>query len=365
MSRLFSPLTINGLALRNRIVMPAMQLRLGMGNPRARAYYLTRAGGGVGAIIMCATAVDLLVDDDAWGRPDGVNRWVEKMRQFTAEVRQSGARIGIQLWHGNQLPAGNGGHNPVAAQVAPSAAGGCRALTIAEIQEIIHKFGRAAATARSAGMDFVEVHGAHGYLVCQFFSAADNRRDDAYGGGLEGRMGFGLALVRAIRKETGDAFPIFFRLGAEEDRPGGITIAESRTYAAALQQAGVDAFDISIGKSRGRTASPGAKAEMGTFVDLARQIKAAVSVPVMGVGRINTLAAATQALEVAGLDLVGVGRQLIADPQWPYKIKAGQEDKIVACLSCNTCFTPLASDKWRPGDPICKVNPAAGREIDM
>lgn len=364
MSKLFSSLCINGMELRNRIVMPAMQLRLGIGNPRARAYYLARARGGVGAITMAATAVDLLVDDSAWGRPDGVSHWVEKMRDFAAEVRQNGARIGIQLWHGNQWPAGNGGNDPTAIQVAPSALKGARALTIAEIREIILKFGRAAATARSAGFDFVEVHGAHGYLVCQFFSGADNRRDDAYGGDLEGRMRFGLEVVQAMRQTVGANFPIFFRLGAEEDRPGGVTIDQSRYYAAALQKAGVDAFDVSIGKSEGRKASPRTKARMGTFVELARQIKSAVSVPVMGVGRINTLAAATAALETGGLDLVGVGRQLIADPQWPEKLRTGQSDKIVACLSCNTCFTPLDSNQWRPGNRICKVNPGAGREIE-
>ena len=161
--KLFEPLTINGMKLKNRIIMPAMQLRLGLANRRARAFYLERARGGVGAIIMCATSVDLFSDDAAWGRPDGVRLFVERMQTFTDEIRQAGARIGIQLWHGNQWPAGSGETIAGAEQVAPSAKDDRRALTVSEIEAIIQNFARAAETARSAGFDFVEIHGAHGY----------------------------------------------------------------------------------------------------------------------------------------------------------------------------------------------------------
>jgi 2,4-dienoyl-CoA reductase-like NADH-dependent reductase (Old Yellow Enzyme family) len=226
--KLFEPLMINGMTLKNRIVMPAMQLQLGLTNRRARAFYLTRANGGVGAIIMCATSVDLFTEDSVWGRPNGVALFVEKMRSFTDEIRQTGAKIGIQLWHGNQWPAGTGETIRGAEQVAPSAKDDRRALTIAEIERIIGKFAKAAGTAQSAGFDFVEIHGAHGYLVCQFFSGADNQRTDRYGGDLEGRMRFGLAIVGAVRQRVGEKFPIIYRLGAEEKRPGGITLRQSR-----------------------------------------------------------------------------------------------------------------------------------------
>jgi len=361
---LFEPLTIRGMRLKNRIVMPAMQLCLGMGNPRARTYYLARAQGGAAAIIMAATAVDLLVDDAAWGRPGGVDRLVAAMQPFTDQVRQAGCRIGIQLWHGNQLPAGNGAGAPEAEQVAPSTTDAQRALTVTEIEGIIDKFGRAAATARTAGFDFVEVHGAHGYLVCQFFSGADNQRTDRYGGDLQSRMRFGIEVVQAIRAATGEDFPIFYRLGAEEKRPGGITLHQSCAFARELESAGVDALDVSVGKAAGRTASPSKRAQPATFVPLARAIKQSVSIPVMGVGRINTGELAQSVLDAGSADLIGVGRQLIADPQYPNKIQAGRQTDIVACTSCNTCFTPLTSKTWRPGDQICKVNPRAGRELD-
>ncbi|MBR9982138.1 MAG: NADH:flavin oxidoreductase [Desulfatitalea sp.] len=363
--KLFEPLTINGMPLANRIVMPPMQLRLGLGNRRARAFYLERAAGGAGAIIMCATAVDLFSSDAAWGRPGGVAQFIVRMQALNNEIRAAGARAGIQLWHGNQWPAGNGGPVPGSVQVAPSATEGRRPLTIAEIEAIVDKFGQAAATARMAGFDFVEVHGAHGYLVCQFFSGADNRRRDRYGGNLDNRMRFGVKIVAAMRRATGNDFPIFYRLGAEEKRPGGITLPQSRPFAAALEAAGVDAFDVSIGMPGGRNPSPGRKAGMGTYVPLAEAIKQAVTVPVMAVGRINTASVAEAVLTEGRADLVGIGRQLIADPLWPQKVRDGREATIVACLSCNTCFNPLRSEKWRPGDPICKVNPRAGREVDL
>jgi 2,4-dienoyl-CoA reductase (NADPH2) len=365
--KLFEPLTINGMTLRNRIVMAPMQLRLGLGKPRSRAFYLARAAGGVGAIIMCGTSVDLLVDDAAWGRADGVAHFVENMRGFTDEIHATGTRIGIQLWHGNQWPAGNGGSMTGSEPVAPSATAGNRALTLTEIQAIIAKFAAAAATAQASGMDFVEVHGAHGYLVCQFFSGADNRRNDAYGGDLSGRMRFGIETVQAMRRTVGQAFPIFYRLGAQERRPGGITLRQSQAFAMKLEKAGIDAFDVSIGATAGRSASPGPRAKPGTFVPLAERIKAAVSVPVMALGRIHMPELAEAILAEDRADLIGIGRQLIADPKWPAKVHAGQAKTITACLACNRCFQPLRNPdwSWKSDQSLCKVNPGAGREIEV
>jgi 2,4-dienoyl-CoA reductase-like NADH-dependent reductase (Old Yellow Enzyme family) len=363
--KLFEPITIRGMTLRNRIIMPAMQLMLGLKNSRARAFYLERARGGAGAIIMCATSVDLFLEDEAWGRPNGVQRFIEGMPSITEEIRSGGAKIGIQLWHGNQLPAGNGAQLVSGGQLAaPTATDDRRELTKEEIRSIVQKFGSAAAKAREAGFDFVEVHGAHGYLPCQFFSGADNQRTDEYGGDLKGRMRFGLELVQAMRQQVGKDFPIFYRIGAEEKRPGGITIKESQVYAGALEKAGVDVFDVSIGLPTGRNASPSKRAKMGTFVNLAEAIKKSVSVPVMAVGRINLPEVAESILEEGKADLIGIARQLLADPYWPKKVQEGRADEIVACRSCNTCFIPMRSGTWKPGDPICAVNKDAGREVD-
>jgi 2,4-dienoyl-CoA reductase (NADPH2) len=363
--KLFEPIAIRGMELKNRIVMPAMQLMLGLKNRRARAFYLERARGGVGAIIMCATSVDLFIDDAAWGQPGGASRFVESMRSPTGEIRETGARIGIQLWHGNRYPAGSG--DPAVSTgewVAPSAVDEKRALTRDEIQFIIQKFALASAAARESGFDFIEVHGAHGYLPCQFFSGADNKRTDEYGGDLHGRMRFGLETVTSIRKAVGNDFPIFYRIGAEEKRAGGITIKESQSFARELEKAGADALDVSIGLPVGRQPSPTKRAKMGTFVFLAEAIKKKVSIPVMAVGRINLPEVAELILEERQADLIGIARQLIADPDWPKKVEEGRAGEIVACNSCNACFIPMRSGTWKPGDPICKVNERAGREVE-
>ena len=363
--KLFEPVTIKDMELKNRLVMPPMQLGLGLRSRRARRYYMERVEGGAGTIIAAATSIDLLNDDQAWGRPDGVAQFVESMQTFTEKVRAKGARIGIQLWHGNVLPAGNGaGMLPGAEMVAPSAKDNMRELTVAEIESIIEKFGTASGKASEAGFDFVDLHGAHGYLACQFFSGADNKRTDYYGGDVTGRMNFGLEMVKATREAVGDNFPVFFRIGAEEDISEGITLDQSKLFAVELEKAGVDVLDVSLGRNEELSASPDKNAEMGTFVRLAEAIKQEVSIPVIAVGRINTPELAESILSKGQADLIAVGRQLIADPEWPDKARENRMRDVVACESCNTCFRPLRSSKWRPGDRICKVNERAGREID-
>lgn len=363
--KLFEPLKIKKMKLKNRIVMAPMQLVIGLTGKRARAYYMERARGGVGCIIMAATAVDLLVEDKAWGRPGGVARFAESMRSFTKEIHKTNAKIGIQLWHGNYFPAGNGAADiPGSRQVAPSATDEMEELTKDEIHAIIEKFALASKTAKESGLDFIELHDAHGYLLCQFFSEADNKRTDEYGGDLYARMRFGLETVKSVRAAVGDDFPIFYRLGSEEKRPGGITIRQSKLFAIELEKAGVDVMDVSIGNVSGRNASPSKKAKPATYVYLAEAIKQNIKIPVIAVGRIHTPDLAEKILAEGKADLIALGRQLIIDPYWPQKVEQGNTKEIVPCESCNTCFRPLRSSKWRPGDQICKINERAGREID-
>jgi len=364
--KLFEPLTIKKMKLKNRIVMAPMQLVLGLTNKRARAYYMERAKGGVGSIVMAATSVDLFLDDNAWGRPDGVVKFLESMKSFTDKIRITGAKIGIQLWHGNQFPAGSGAPSfPGSKLIAPSATDEMKEITKDEIQLIIGKFAMVSKKAMESGLDFIDLHGAHGYLLCQFFSGADNKRTDEYGGDLYARMRFGLETVKSVRDAVGDDFPVFYRLGAEEKRAGGVTLRQSKLFAVELEKAGVDVMDVSLGNVANRNASPTKRARMGTFVHLAEAIKQNVKVPVIAVGRINTPEIAEAVLTEGRADLIAIGRQLLTDPEWPNKVKKGHADKIIPCESCNTCFRPLLSSKWRPGDQICKVNERAGREIDV
>jgi 2,4-dienoyl-CoA reductase (NADPH2) len=363
---LFEPLKIRNITLKNRIVLPALKLMLGLNNPRAHEFYLERAKGGVGTIIMQGTPIDFFTDDNAWGHPGAVKKLIQGMRPFTEEIRKTGAKIGIQLWHGNRLPGIYGSISRAdSKKVAPTDKNGMQALTADEIQLISEKFGQASEKAKEAGFDFVELHGAHGYLLCQFFSGADNKRTDKYGGDVYGRMRFGIDTVKTVRSAVGNDFPIFYRIGAEENLKDGVTINESRLYSVELEKAGVDVIDVSVGRSSEFSPSPSKKAKMGTYAYLSHAIKQSVNIPVVAVGRINTQEVAESILNRKKADLVAIGRQMIADPYWPKKVKHRRTDEIVACLSCNSCFGPVMGGKWKPGDPVCKVNERAGREIDI
>jgi len=232
-----------------------------------------------------------------------------------------------------------------------------------EIEVIISRFAQATANARRAGFDFAEVHGAHGYLVCQFFSPATNRRDDNYGGDRARRMRFGTECVSAMRAAVGNDYPIFYRLGAWEDIPSGITVDDSTQFAAELEKAGADVIDVSLGGmvGPGFTASPGPEQPEGTFVPLAESIKRRVKAPVIAVGRFRTLQVAEEVLAQGRADMVAIGRQLIADPYWPEKVATGRAEDIIPCISCNACFeTGLAGLGLR-----CSVNAVAGRETEL
>lgn len=363
---LFEPLKIRNITLKNRIVLPALQLMLGLNNPRVREFYLERAKGGVGTIIMQATPIDFFIDDNAWGHAKALEKFIQATQLFTEEIRKTGAKIGIQLWHGNRLPGIYGSVKKAdSKKVAPSEKNDLQALTAEDIHLISKKFGLASKRAKDAGFDFVELHGAHGYLLCQFFSGADNIRTDKYGGDVYGRMRFGIDTVKTVRNAVGNNFPIFYRIGAEENIEDGITIVESKLFSVELEKAGVDVIDVSVGRSSEFTPSPSKKAKMGTYAYLSSAIKQSVNIPVIAVGRINTQKVAESILNREKADLVAIGRQLIADPYWPEKVQQHRTDEIVACLSCNSCFGPVMGGKWKPGDPVCKVNERAGREIDL
>ncbi len=359
-----TPITIRGVTFKNRIVMPPMQVGVGLRGRRARAYYAARARGGAGTIIMAATSVDAFCRDEAWGQAGGVEAFLDGTRRVIDEVHEAGARIGVQLWHDSRFPSGTGARSEEAGEaVAPSASDGRRELTVDEIGEIISRFAAATVNARSAGMDFIEAHGAHGYLVCQFFSPANNHRSDEYGGDLTGRMRFGLDLVTATRAAAGDDFPIFYRLGVWEDLPDGIVTDHSVQFAVELEKAGVDLIDVSLGAMTGArlTPSPGADQPEGTLVSFAHTVKRSVGVPVLAVGRIRTPEVAERVLESGRADMIAIGRQLIADPDWPKKATGESAEDIAPCISCNNCFSPI-----RTGERLrCTVNAAAGHEAEV
>ena len=331
--------------------MSSMGLGHGYTNSRVREFYVARARGGVGAISIGAGIPGLFHSDEAWGQPGAVEAFIARLKVITRAVQEAGARIGIQFFHGNQFPLTL---NPkVGELVAPSArfepdpsrspwveAGAAlRELTTTEIEFIIDGYGRAAAGARRAGFDFVEIHNAHGMLPCQFFSPISNQRKDAFGGDLEGRMRFGTSCARAMREAVGEDFPLFARQGAMDVAPGGFGLDEGIAYARAMVAAGIDVLNVSIGTPPFQGGYvPAGEDPQGTHVHLAAAIKANVTVPVAAVGRIKDPEVAESILERKDADIVAIGRQLIADPSWPRKVRTGKRREIIPCIDCHECY---------------------------
>jgi 2,4-dienoyl-CoA reductase-like NADH-dependent reductase (Old Yellow Enzyme family)/thioredoxin reductase len=356
---LFTPLEFAGLRLKNRIVIPPMGTGLdddGVFNDAAIAYYCRRAAGAAGTV----TVEALLVDPETRGpEPKIFDRaYLPGLRALVEALRPYDVVIGAQLLHpGRQVLSGR--------RVAPSAIALNSAapipdeLTAGEIAEIVTQFADAAALAQEAGFDFVEIHGAHGYLPSDFLSPLANHRTDGYGGDLEGRARFPREIVRAIAERCGPALPIFYRLSGEEALPGGFTIDDAEVVAGLLQGEGVACISVSAGHWRSLevTLAPMFVAR-GHLVALAARIRQAVSVPVIAVGRLDDPADARRALEEGSADLVAIGRGLIAEPDWPALVAAGREGDIRPCIACNACV-----DLVGRGEEIrCAVNPEVGRD---
>ncbi len=196
-----------------------------------------------------------------------------------------------------------------------------RALTLSDLDALEECYIAAARRVVEAGFDFVEVHGAHGYLLSEFLSPLANRRTDEYGGSLENRLRFPLRMVKAVRRVVGGDFLVLYRLGGSDYMPGGLTEAEGQQAAQALVAAGVDLLDVSGGLCD--AALPGWDGQsQGYFVPLAAGIKAAVKVPVIAVGGITDPVFADRVVRSGQVDLVGIGRAMLKNPDWASEARA-------------------------------------------
>ena len=318
--KLFRPLTVKKLKLRNRIVMPPMATVMNISTLRARKYYRERARGGVGLIIVEGTSIDKFSSLE----------FVKALSLLSKTVHKEGSGIIIQLFQGSELQNGE--------IVAPSATEVSREVTKEEIEKIIEKFATSSFLAQKAGFDGVEIHGAHTYFLNQFFSPILNRRGDRFGGSLEKRMNFGLGCLRAIRKRVKEEFLLFYRHTPVDWNDGGYTIKDSHLFCSRLEEEGLDVIDISPSSD-----------DSHAYIEYAAEIKKALEIPLIAVGGMEDAQKAERALSSGKCDLVAIGRGLIADPYWPKKVKEGREDKIIQCIKCNKkCYGNLSKDI-----PIC------------
>jgi 2,4-dienoyl-CoA reductase-like NADH-dependent reductase (Old Yellow Enzyme family)/thioredoxin reductase len=366
-SKLFEPGGIGSLELKNRIVMPPMATNYaskdGEVTDRQINYYVERAKGGVGLIIVEISCVDspvgkgtlrqICIDDD---------KFISGLSRLAKAIKRHGARAAIQLHHaGRQTTSQITGHQPVAPSPIAMAEGEQpRPLTLKAIQKLIERFGQAAGRAREAGFDGVEMHGAHGYLISQFLSPLSNHRQDAYGGSVENRARFLLDVIKAARKHVGNDFPLWCRLSAMETGvDGGITPEETQIVAKLAEKAGVNAIHVSAHQVGPARRPPMAQSPC-SFVPYAEAVKKAVSIPVIAVGRIPP-ELAEDVIRDGKADFISIGRQLLVDPYLPQKVQWGEIEDIRPCICCLTC---LDSISWSREGVRCVVNPTLGRERD-
>ena len=368
---IFRPLQIGSLTIENRLIMPAMGDNHGNPdhtmNDRARAYYAERSKGGFGLVMTEVTAVTA----DGWSLAHEHGIWddsfIPGFAKLAEEIHHWGGKLCIQLHHagretiGEQTPVAPSAIKMVASPYFPSRIP--RELTTDEVWNLIEAYGDAAVRAKKAGADAVEVHGAHQYLVAQFLSPASNKRTDEFGGNFENRMRFATEIIKNIKKKCGEKFPVIVRISGEERAEGGRTVLQSKVVAKALECAGADAIHVSVGNgSTNATVAPASYPE-GHILKDAAEIKKSVKIPVIGVGRMHDPYLIDMVLEEGLVDAVSVGRQAIADPFFPNKLKTGNTDEICPCISC------LQGCVGRVNDPRylgvnCLVNPFAGREAE-
>lgn len=336
---LAQPLSLpKGSTLKNRIAKSAMSEALGTTDNRPTArlekLYGAWADGGLG---LCITG-NVMIDRRAIGEPNNVAVEDETDLEALKRWASAGSRNGTQLWMqinhpGKQAPKGLNRET-----VSPSAIGFRkdmaaffavpRELTAVEIEELIVRYGRTSGIAKKAGFNGVQIHGAHGYLVSQFLSPHHNQRTDQWGGSVENRRRFVLAVLAEIRKQVGTDFPIGIKLNSADFQRGGFTEEESLETIQALVAAGIDMVEISGGTYEAPVMTGVMKASTqqreAYFLEFADKVRAAVKIPLMVTGGFRSLAGMAAAVTEGSADLVGVARSLAMEPDLPQRLLNGQ-----------------------------------------
>ncbi|MBM5810549.1 MAG: mycofactocin system FadH/OYE family oxidoreductase 2 [Gammaproteobacteria bacterium] len=371
-SMLFSPVEIGPVAVRNRIYHAPVTTNFvdretGFPGDSMVDYYVERAKGGVGLIIQ--GAVDVAPESDFWPVPHTRmhdEAIVPHLRRITAGVHQHGARIFIEIFHigqaSNTRTHGAPAHAPSG---IPSLVAGAtpKCMEREDIEGAVRSFGLAVTHAVAAGYDGVELHATHGYLLEEFLSPFYNKRSDEYGGTLENRMRFLLQVIDCCREAAGQRIALGIRLVGDELLPGGLTLEDTTRIAARIAESGkIDFVDVDIGSHQNYhvTMSPMYGAP-GFNLPCAAAIREAVDpLPVLcAPGRLVDPGAAERILRDGHADLIGLGRTLISDPQWPLKVREGRPDDIRQCVFCNQ----YTMGNLYKGLPVsCIQNPAVGRE---
>ncbi|MFH0843896.1 MAG: FAD-dependent oxidoreductase [Pseudomonadota bacterium] len=371
LKKLFEPLDIGKMTIKNRVLMPAMATCFATADyfvsNQLISYYASRAEGGVGLIIVEATCIDepvgitipheVCIDGD---------KYLPGLSKLAEAAHTHEAKILVQLHHGGPKVHFDSGQKPVVPSVIPVSGGHGpepRELETDEIGGLVRKYAMGAKRAKKAGFDGVELLCAHGYLLNTFLSPHTNLRKDGYGGNLDGRIRIFREIVLAIKAEAGEDFPVLCKIPGDDYMDGGIVIEESIKICQILQDVGVDGITITGGGYTGARFThigPMGYPE-GWQAHLAEKVKKNVRIPIAAMGKIKRPEFAEKLLADGKADMVAIGRALIAEPEFVNKAQRNETDQITPCICCNSCLDMIIDD----GKAMrCTVNPLVGREYD-
>ncbi|MBU3154401.1 FAD-dependent oxidoreductase [Clostridium estertheticum] len=377
---LLEPGKIGNMTLRNHVIMGPTETHFatsdGQVTQREIDYYVRRAKGGVGLIVTHQIAGNTKLDPiDPYPRSLRLddNAYIPMLCELTEAVHLEGAKIAPLVSPGGGAQALGTPYDSGSESVydipnvgpseiqCPVAQKKVRKLTVDEIKKSVEVFGLCARRAKIAGFDAFYIHAHCGYLIAEFLSPYFNNRDDEYGGSLENRARFLLELVASCKKNAGDDFPIVVRMAIDEYiGEAGRGVEETVKLAKMLEKAGVAAIDCGAGLFMTMPLiCPTIYHEKGCLVHLAEAIKNAVSIPVIAQGRLQDPELAEQVLADGKADFVSLSRAWIAEPDWVNKIKAGDQEGIRRCVSCNHC---IGNRIFNNLTIRCALNPTVGRE---
>ena len=369
-SSIFEPLTVKQMTIPNRIVMTPMGTNFGEQNGEMSFlhinYYEQRAMGGTGLIIVENACVDYPCGSNGTTqlRIDHDN-YIPRLYKLVETIHKHNTKIAIQLNHaGASAVEERIGMQPVSASAVANKKGGAlpRALEKEEILKIVQSYAKAAKRAQIIGFDAVEIHAGHSYLINQFLSPLTNKREDEFGGSYENRARFAKLVLEAVRKEVGPQFPILVRISADEFLEGGNTLEDTLKLLEYFQQE-ADIIDVSCGLVDSIQYQIDANyLEDGWRSYMAKAVKEAFDKPVITTGNIRDPKVAEDILKRGDADLIGMGRQMIADPNWTNKVHYGKEDTIRKCISCNIGCSGHRIGLNRP--IRCTVNPSVNEGED-
>lgn len=358
-TKIFETIKIGPLHLRNRVMMaPCVTFfaKDGYVTDQMINFYRARAKGGVSLIVIEATYTCLS------GRPRRLflfeDKYIQGLARLVDAIHEEGALAALQL----NPSAGKAQENePIYVSLPIHPPSGARELSGEEIEGIVQEFGEGCRRAYEANFDAIQIHGASGYLVYQFLSPLTNRRNDPYGETFENRVKFGLELVHQAKERAGNEKALLFRLCSDDYMAGGFGLSEAQLFARLLQKAGVDSIDVTTGTTEtSEYLRPGMQFPLGNNVRNAEAIRGVVSIPVSVAGSINDPFMAEEILRRQKIDIIALGRPLIADPFFVQKIAGGKVSDICKCILCNQGCTEYPLTKKTP--LMCTVNPQVGSE---